>query len=311
MKASKIYLISISLLLCTVAVAATHSAHGENISSPVLSTQGFIFSSNLTLGSHGDDVTVLQKILIAGGYLNVPTTTDYFGPLTKKALETWQAATGITPASGFFGPLSRGKMNATTGQASGNITSTQNAVSTTTATTVTTTTIATTNTAMANEYGSPVRLTIPKLNIDAGFQDNGLKSDGTMEVPSNIYDVGWFTGSVHPGEPGVAIITGHVAQIRGGVVTKPGVFSDLNALTVGDKLYIQDDKGASIAFVVREIHNYDPTADATDVFTAQDNGAHLNLITCEGTWNAAKLSYTERLVVFSDLVVNSPNNAAQ
>ena len=310
MKASK-KILSISLLLCTVAVAAMHIARGENISSPVPHAQGFIFINNLTLGSHGNDVAVLQKFLIAGGYLNVPTTTNFFGPLTKKALETWQAATGITPASGFFGPLSREKMNATTGQASGNITSTQNAVATTTATTVTTTTIATTNTAMANEYGSQVRLTIPKLNIDAGFQDNGLKSDGTMEVPSNIYDVGWFTGSARPGEPGVAIITGHVAQIRGGVVTKPGVFSDLSALAPGDKLYVQDNKGTSIAFIVREIRNYDPTADATDVFTAQDGGAHLNLITCEGTWNATQLSYTERLVVFSDLVVNSPNNAAQ
>jgi len=149
---------------------------------------------------------------------------------------------------------------------------------------------------------SPVRLIIPKLSIDAGFQYTGLKPDGTMEVPNNIYDAGWFTGSVRPGEKGVAIITGHVAQIRGGIVTKPGVFSNLGELSAGDMLHVLNGKGESVAFTVREIRSYDPAADATAVFTSTDGGAHLNLITCEGSWNAAQLSYSQRLVVFTDAV---------
>ncbi|MGC9599377.1 MAG: class F sortase [Minisyncoccia bacterium] len=166
---------------------------------------------------------------------------------------------------------------------------------------LTTTTVGTTGAMIAkNEDGSPVRLIIPKLNIDAGFQYTGLKSDGTMEVPSNIYDVGWFTGSARPGERGVAIITGHIAQIRKGVVTKLGVFNDLNELSAGDKLYVLNDKGESATFTVRESRSYDPSADAIDVFTSTDGGAHLNLITCEGSWNQAQLSYTQRLVVFTD-----------
>ncbi|MCX6705132.1 MAG: class F sortase, partial [Candidatus Woesebacteria bacterium] len=119
-------------------------------------------------------------------------------------------------------------------------------------------------------------------------------------IPTNIVDVGWFTGSPRPGEKGNAIITGHVAQIRGGVLVKPGVFSNLNELSAGDKLYIVNEKGESITFVVRENRNYDPSADATDVFISADGGAHLNLITCEGTWNPDKLSYSQRLVVFTD-----------
>ena len=47
---------------------------------------------------------------------------------------------------------------------------------------------------------SPVLLIIPKLNVVAGFQYTGLKSDGTMDIPNNIVDVGWFTGSPEPGE---------------------------------------------------------------------------------------------------------------
>jgi sortase (surface protein transpeptidase) len=83
-------------------------------------------------------------------------------------------------------------------------------------------------------------------------------------------------------------------------VTKPGVFSSLYELSVGDELSVLNDKGETIYFVVRAIRDYDPTADATDVFASKDGGAHLNLITCEGTWNPSQLSYTQRLVVFTD-----------
>jgi LPXTG-site transpeptidase (sortase) family protein len=251
---------------------------------------GFTFSRDLSLGIRGNDVTALQQFLIDGKYLDLATPTDYFGPLTKAALRSWQTSADIYPASGFFGPLSRGKINAALQSAPTDVTGTRPQAGTTTA-------------ATANDtQGYPTRLIIPKLNIDAGFQYNGLNSDNTLEVPSNIYDVGWFTGSARPGEKGVAIVTGHVAQIRASVVTKPGVFSSLYELSVGDTLSVTKDNGATVTFVVRAIRDYDPTADATDVFTATDGGAHMNLITCEGTWNQAQLSYTQRLVVFTDAV---------
>ena len=158
------------------------------------------------------------------------------------------------------------------------------------------------STAAAVGTGLPVRLVIPKLNINAAFQYNGLTPSGTMETPSNVSDVGWFTGSALPGKLGVAIVIGHVAQIRRGVVTKPGVFSDLGSLSAGDTFSVLNDEGVTTNFVVRESRTYDPTADATDVFTSTDGGAHLNFITCEGTWDQAQLEYTQRLVVFADAV---------
>ena len=270
---SKISLIA--LLLC-VAVAGT-STHAAS----------FTFTRNLTVGISGNDVAALQQFLITAGFLKIPAPTGYFGPLTRTALGTWQTAAGIYPAAGFFGPISIGRISATVPTVVPQAPAQQPAPTPITA-------------VANNKNGSPVRLKIPKLNIDAGFQYVGLKPDGVMEIPNNIVDVGWFTGSVRPGDKGVAIITGHVAQIRGGILTKLGVFSDLNELRVGDKLYVLNDKGESITFVVRESRAYNPTADATDVFTSTDGGVHLNLITCEGTWNPAQLSYSQRLVVFTD-----------
>ncbi len=292
---SKVWLIT--LLLCVSAVGSRADAE---ILAPTTPNAGFAFTRDLTLGIRGNDVYALQQFLITNGFLKTPTPTNYFGFLTRDALRAWQAQSGIYPAAGFFGPVSRGKISVVARQALARTAPAQD-MAKATAAAVATTTAASAPT-VNSKNGSPVRLKIPKLNIDAGFQYAGLKPGGTMEIPSNIVDVGWFTGSVRPGEKGTAIITGHVAQIRGGVMTKPGVFSNLSELSAGDTLYVLNDKGGTTTFIVRESRSYDPAADATDVFTCKDGGAHLNLITCEGTWNPARQSYSQRLVIFADAV---------
>jgi len=73
----------------------------------------------------------------------------------------------------------------------------------------------------------------------------------------------------------------------------------LYKLKKGDRLYIEDGKGKSLAFVVQESRTYDPGY-ADDVFSRND-GAHLNLITCDGVWDGTKKSYSKRLVVFADI----------
>lgn len=300
MKALKKIQLIIFLLFVSVAF---NGASGEILSS-FSPTAGFVFARDITLGISGNDVSALQQFLIAGGFLKIPAPTGYFGTLTKSALSGWQASLGIYPSAGFFGPVSRRKINSVSEQAPirlSNKTAPVQITATSAQSITKTTTENSANLSPASTTGIPARLKIPKLNIDASFQYTGLKPDGAMEIPSNIVDAGWFTSSARPGENGTAIITGHVAQIRGGVVTKPGVFSNLSELRPGDKLYVINDKGESIVFSVRESRSYDPTADATDVFASADGKAHLNLITCEGVWNPAKLSYSQRLIVFTDL----------
>lgn len=143
--------------------------------------------------------------------------------------------------------------------------------------------------------GLPIRLTIPVINVNADVQYVGITLKGEMDVPSNTVDVGWFKPGPRPGENGSAVIAGHFTGENG----KLGVFADLSKLKEGDILYIEDDKGTSTVFVVRESRTYDPGY-ADEVFSSSD-GAHLNLITCDGVWNEAKKSYNKRLVIFADL----------
>jgi len=142
----------------------------------------------------------------------------------------------------------------------------------------------------------PVRIVIPAINVDAMIEYVGLTPQGAMGVPAGPTSTAWFDLGPRPGEVGSAVIAGHEGW-KGGI---RAVFDDLYQLRKGDKVYIEDEKGATTTFVVREIQRYDQNGNASDVFSSNDGGAHLNLVTCEGIWNAAKKSYSDRLVVFTD-----------
>lgn len=146
--------------------------------------------------------------------------------------------------------------------------------------------------------GLPVRLKIPIIGVDSAIEDAFITPDGRMDVPAGSINVAWFSLGPHPGQIGSAVIGGHFG-ITNGV---PFVFYDLEKLKVGDKIYIVDDKGDTLAFVVSSIKLFHRDADATSVFTSDDGLAHLNLITCEGIWNRVNDTYPERRVVFTDAI---------
>ncbi len=128
------------------------------------------FTRNLTVGSTGADVKCLQEYLNASGYTvaasgagSVGHETTYFGPATKAALAKWQAANGVTPAAGYFGPLSRAeyvKLSTTT-------TTTPTTVPTGTGLTVS---LGSTNPASGNVAINAMNTPLMVLNFVAGSQ---------------------------------------------------------------------------------------------------------------------------------------------
>ncbi|MDP3988772.1 MAG: class F sortase [bacterium] len=143
--------------------------------------------------------------------------------------------------------------------------------------------------------GLPVRLTIPSIKVDAPVEYVGLTPEGAMDVPGERAHTAWFELGKRPGENGSAVIAGHY-----GWKNSKAVFDDLYTLQKGDKIYVEDENGEVISFVVRESRSYDPEADASDVFGSLDGRSHLNLITCEGVWDSVSKTYSNRLVVFAD-----------
>lgn len=149
--------------------------------------------------------------------------------------------------------------------------------------------------------GLPIHLEIPVIGVDSFIEDAYITPQGAMEVPSGTVDVAWFALGPHPGQVGSAVIGGHFG-IENSV---PFVFYNLSKLKVGDDIYIINDEGNTITFVVTSTELFAANADATTVFTSSDGLAHLNLITCEGVWNDVAGEYPERTVVFATEVFST------
>lgn len=145
--------------------------------------------------------------------------------------------------------------------------------------------------------GIPKRIKIPKIKVDIALESVGLDPDGVVGVAEGLGNAAWYNLGVRPGDNGSAVINGHYGRLRNG---KMGVFTNLNKLRKGDKIYVKDKDGLTTTFVVRKIRKYDLKADATEVFYANDDNSHLNIVTCDGIWNKITKNYPNRLVVFAD-----------
>lgn len=74
-------------------------------------TVTYTFTRDLTIGSTGADVQALQTWLMSRGYSIPAGPTTYFGTQTRAAVAAYQAANGISPAVGYFGPITRAHVN--------------------------------------------------------------------------------------------------------------------------------------------------------------------------------------------------------
>lgn len=106
-----------ALLAQITALQAQLNAAGGGVAAPA-----YNFTRDLTLGSSGADVKALQQWLNANGYQvsasgagSLGNETEYFGSRSAAALAKYQAAKGISPAVGYFGPKTRASLAAAGG----------------------------------------------------------------------------------------------------------------------------------------------------------------------------------------------------
>ncbi len=96
--------------------------------------------------------------------------------------------------------------------------------------------------------GQPVRLIIPAIGVDANVQSVGLwwKVPTEIGIPTNFTDVAWYNGGPLPGEPGSAVIDGHLD----GATVQQAVFYNLDKLQPGDDVQVVDNTGKTLHFTV-------------------------------------------------------------
>jgi len=144
----------------------------------------------------------------------------------------------------------------------------------------------------------PVRLEIKKIYVNSIVKPVGINKSGDMDISDDIENLAWYKLGPKPGEVGSAVIAGHYGWRQ----NQAAAFNKLHTLKQGDRVIVYDKNDKSISFIVRKIKTYDPTSSAADVFRSSDGKSHLNLITCDGSWDGALQTYSERLVIFTDKI---------
>jgi hypothetical protein len=147
--------------------------------------------------------------------------------------------------------------------------------------------------------GQPVRIKIPTIGVDAVVEQVGKTPDGAMDVPHDYSETAWYDLGPRPGEPGNAVIDGHVDSTTG-----KAVFWDLRKLTHGDQIIVVGDDGVERHFAVSGVEAYPHTDVPLDRVFGASPGVHLNLITCDQTsmFDYTQRQYASNLVVYADAV---------
>jgi sortase (surface protein transpeptidase) len=149
----------------------------------------------------------------------------------------------------------------------------------------------------------PTRLIIPALEVDATIEAVGQDDDGLMALPSSVATVAWYMRGPKPGETGNAVMAGHLDDVKG----RPAIFWALDELEPGDEIVVRFGDKQEKRFEVMGLETYDADAAPLTRIFGVDFERDLNLITCNGAWDAQGNVYEERLVVYARLIRNDTN----
>jgi sortase (surface protein transpeptidase) len=140
----------------------------------------------------------------------------------------------------------------------------------------------------------PQRVLIPAIGVDSGLVDLGVDAAGALVPPADFSTAGWFAAGPVPGEIGPAVLAGHVDDYTG-----PAVFYRLEDLTAGDQVLVTRSDGRTVTFTVTRVAAYPKDGFGTAEVYGPTADAELRLITCGGTFDRSRRSYTDNVVVFA------------
>ncbi|MFD7860448.1 class F sortase [Streptomyces microflavus] len=140
----------------------------------------------------------------------------------------------------------------------------------------------------------PIRIRIPAIGLDQPLTGLRVQQDGRLGVPRDPAEIGWWSDGPRPGDPGAAVVVGHVDSATG-----PGAFHGLSTLRPGDEVTLDRDDRSSVTFTVQALRQYGKDALPDSQVYATTGPPALRLITCSGTYDRARGEYRDNLVVYA------------
>jgi hypothetical protein len=147
----------------------------------------------------------------------------------------------------------------------------------------------------------PVRLQIPSIGVDTGLQRLGRDGHGAVDVPKGPHQwemAGWYAGEggTRPGDPGSAVLLGHVDSTSG-----PAVFYRLHELRPGDQVEVVRADRTVVRFTVDGVEQYPKSRFPTDDVYYPTFTPKLRLVTCGGSFDPVIHHYRSNVIVFASL----------
>jgi hypothetical protein len=143
----------------------------------------------------------------------------------------------------------------------------------------------------------PVSVVIPAIGVRSRLVHLGTTAAGTLQVPASPAVAGWYTASPRPGEPGGAVVAGHVDSLQG-----RGVFFRLRLLHPGERVYVRRADGSLAVFRVTTVRSYPKAKFPTNAVYGPTPDAQLRLVTCGGTFDPATGHYLSNTIAYASLV---------
>ncbi|GAB2446874.1 class F sortase [Nocardia tengchongensis] len=151
-------------------------------------------------------------------------------------------------------------------------------------------------TAASITRSTPVSFSIPSINVAGSLISVGLNADGSVQVPADYQQAGWYQQGPAPGEQGSAVILGHVDSYKG-----PGVFFTLKKVRKDDMIDVTRADGKVAHFKVTDVRMYLKSEFPDQTVFGPRGGATLQVVTCGGDFDKNAKSYLSNVVVFSSL----------
>jgi hypothetical protein len=136
----------------------------------------------------------------------------------------------------------------------------------------------------------PGRIRIPAAGVDAGVEAVHAHRNG-LEVPPPGW-AGWYAGGARPGEPGRAVVIGHLDTADG-----PGVFERVPALDRGDRIEVTDNRGDTHAYTVVGVTRVHKRRFPTHAVYGASRHPVLVLVTCGGPY--VRGHYRDNVLVYA------------
>lgn len=152
------------------------------------------------------------------------------------------------------------------------------------------------------------RLVIPSIGANAQVIPEGASGPGggAFDVPSSVHVVGWWdgvwkspTGIVdeqvpHPGDPGVAVLAGHIDSATQG----HGALYGLQQIKNGADITVYDAKGKATHWKVTKLQVVNKSALPSSLFV-NTGPAQLAIVSCGGPFNPMTGHYRDNVIALA------------